>query len=65
MLDYDLPIIVDGNYEPWGAWGQCNVSCGGGKKIRTRICIEPEHGGAECQGPPMEDADCNTQNCPS
>ncbi len=39
--------------------------CGGGEQWRHRVCIEPLHGGAPCQGDQSEMQQCNTHHCPS
>eukprot|EP00795_Rhopilema_esculentum_P014506 gene14506-5566_t len=57
---------VDGKYGPWGSFGLCSTTCGGGVKRRTRSCTNPSpsHGGKECKGAALETLSCNTQNCP-
>ena len=55
---------VDGYYKDWSSWGQCSVSCGGGEQHRQRECVEPLHGGQECQGPADETQACNEHHCP-
>eukprot|EP00795_Rhopilema_esculentum_P014505 gene14505-5565_t len=58
---------VDGKYGPWGSFGLCSTTCGGGVKRRTRSCTNPSpsHGGKECEGAALETLSCNTQNCPA
>lgn len=55
---------VDGEWETWQAWSSCNVTCGGGTSIRTRVCHAPLHGGENCTGNAEERMDCNTHDCP-
>ena len=54
---------VDCKVGDWSSWGDCNVTCGGGTKPRSRKVLEgPEHGGAIC--PTLEETDvCNTDEC--
>ena len=56
---------MDGEWAPWQAWGACNVSCGGGYTVRSRLCNQPEHGGEMCEGDSEEFKECNEHNCPS
>ncbi|XP_078378562.1 coadhesin-like [Oculina patagonica] len=59
---------VDGGYSDWSEFSECNVSCGGGLKIRKRSCNSPEprNGGRDCSGlgPDMETEACNSFPCP-
>lgn len=57
-------FIVDGYWDPWSGWEDCDVSCGGGIQYRNRTCVEPLYGGANCTGNDTDDQECNTQNCP-
>ncbi|XP_013411289.1 uncharacterized protein LOC106174328 isoform X4 [Lingula anatina] len=60
------PCPVDGNWAPWGMWTTCNVTCGGGMRVRYRNCSnpEPQHGGQPCPGSGTETDVCNSQPCP-
>lgn len=61
------PCPVDGKWGEFGAFSACSVSCGKGKKKRTRECNNPapQHGGKECQeGSKEEVQDCNEKECP-
>ncbi|XP_060586807.1 SCO-spondin-like isoform X3 [Ruditapes philippinarum] len=54
---------VDGEWETWMSWSNCNVSCGGGASLRQRVCHEPQHGGADCEGAHEETMECGTLDC--
>ncbi|XP_052064817.1 zonadhesin-like isoform X3 [Mytilus californianus] len=69
-----LKCPIDGGWSPfelWSDWTQCNRSCGGGLRERTRYrsCTNPMplHGGEKCNGLDKDIAfeDCNTLKCPS
>ncbi|XP_061197855.1 SCO-spondin-like isoform X2 [Saccostrea echinata] len=57
---------VHGNWAIWSTWTHCNVSCGGGRRERNRLCKNPQprHGGRPCFGEEKESMDCNTNPCP-
>ncbi|CAH3038827.1 unnamed protein product [Porites evermanni] len=59
---------VDGGYSNWNSWSDCSVSCGGGRKARSRSCNNPapQHGGKDCSslGPSFQTIACNTMGCP-
>lgn len=61
-------FVVDGGYSNWNSWSDCSVSCGGGRKARSRSCNNPapQHGGKDCSslGPSLETTACNTNGCP-
>uniref|UniRef100_S4R6S8 SCO-spondin n=1 Tax=Petromyzon marinus TaxID=7757 RepID=S4R6S8_PETMA len=50
----------------WAPWSDCTTSCGTGKQIRTRACINPppRNNGTACQGPSLENQECATAPCP-
>jgi hypothetical protein len=58
------PITVDGVWNPWGSWEDCDVSCGGGNQSRERTCLGPFYGGAPCNGSSIDTQECNTFPCP-
>ncbi|CAB3404667.1 unnamed protein product [Caenorhabditis bovis] len=49
----------------WSAWGSCSVSCGRGKKMRTREIIKlPRNGGLACSGHMIQELQCRLRPCP-
>jgi len=61
---------VNGGYGPWGEFGECSVTCGGGVKQRERKCDQPEpkYGGKTCEeqelGTNVETQSCSEEPCP-
>ena len=43
---------------PWNKWSECDRPCNGGRRTRSRICIQ-----GNCQGPAEEFQECNTDPC--
>ena len=62
-LAYAIP--VDGVWDDWTEWGHCNVTCGGGWQLRTRVCEDPKYGGAPCPGSDENRQTCNDFHCAS
>lgn len=60
------PPSVDGGWGPFGTWSKCTASCGGGYRLRRRICDSPfpQNGGSECNGCNIDYEVCNIQKCP-
>ncbi|XP_053702002.1 papilin isoform X2 [Synchiropus splendidus] len=53
-------------WEPWGPYGECSRSCGGGITMRTRRCVSHRtDGGHNCVGPDKSYRTCNSQDCPA
>jgi hypothetical protein len=55
---------VDCHAGPFGDWGDCSKTCGGGEKMKKRIIFtEPQFGGKEC---PQRNKtkSCNKKACP-
>jgi len=65
------PCPVNGGYGPWGQFGVCTVTCGGGVRQRERQCNKPEpkYSGKTCEeqelGPSIQKESCNIEEpCP-
>lgn len=56
---------VDGGWTPWSVWSDCPVTCGKGKQIRTRACINPppRNNGTYCTGPERDTQNCHAGPC--
>ena len=50
----------------WSAYGACSVTCGYGKKWKTRSCDSPApaHGGNDCVGDERLGESCGGNSCP-
>ncbi|XP_034312530.2 SCO-spondin isoform X1 [Magallana gigas] len=59
-----FPCPVDGLWLSWGGWGTCNVTCGGGTRLRNRTCDGPYFGGKSCEGEEEDSSSCNDFPCP-
>ncbi|XP_069093155.1 hemicentin-2 isoform X1 [Pleurodeles waltl] len=61
------PCPVDGRWTAWGSWSDCSVSCGGGRRQRTRSCFDPapQSGGKACTGRDVDTASCQEGPCPA
>ena len=63
-------FAVDGGYGPWGEFGECSVTCGGGVHQRERPCNspEPKYSGKSCEeqelGTSIETESCSSDPCP-
>ncbi|ELU15433.1 hypothetical protein CAPTEDRAFT_224576 [Capitella teleta] len=61
----DGPCPIDGSWSPWGYWGECSATCGGGLKTRSRTCTNPQplHDGTQCVGNDRVNITCNILDC--
>ena len=60
-------IVVDGNWNEWGEWSSCPVTCGDGVVTRVRLCDNPApHGsGNYCEGSDTSNNTCTVSTpCP-
>lgn len=57
---------LDGDWGSWLSWSICSKSCGGGERIRSRYCDDPEpqNGGMICSGSAQQVDECNAESCP-
>ena len=57
---------MDGVWSSWESWNSCTVSCGGGIKERTRICmyIRDAPQGKDCGEDSHENKTCGVAECP-
>lgn len=57
------PCPIDCDIGDWGAWGACDLSCGGGNSKRTRdIYTNHDHGGVRC-GDTEDNRPCAEEAC--
>jgi len=59
----EVSCPVDCVVSDWLQWSACSVSCGPGKRTRTRNLSEPSAGGAACPSS-SEEKDCHEKACP-
>jgi hypothetical protein len=58
------PCPVHCSTTPWSVWGECSLSCGGGRQGRSRsVAGHAQHGGYICPAL-TEERDCSMQECP-
>ena len=56
----DKPEITS-QWQGWGEWSHCSISCGNGAKIRARACSGSQ---GSCSGEWTETKDCLLDKCP-
>ncbi|KAK5971839.1 BPTI/Kunitz inhibitor domain-containing protein, partial [Trichostrongylus colubriformis] len=62
--DGGAPIPCEMN--EWTPWGNCSVTCGRGKRTRTRqIKVFPRNGGTPCPEHLIQELRCELRPCPS
>ena len=57
------PCPLDGYWMSWTRWSDCSASCGVGRRIRRRTCVEPLHGGKWCRGQDINHEQCRLAEC--
>ena len=50
---------VNGEWNAWSSWEQCNEPCGGGHQRRSRSRVQPLYDGDACPGSDFELQPCN------
>lgn len=56
-------FVSSAKWSPWGRWGTCSVTCGGGRRIRRRTCVRTSLT-IQCTGRPVEVQKCGKSPCP-
>ncbi|KAL8598953.1 hypothetical protein ACOMHN_006763 [Nucella lapillus] len=58
-------------WQSWGSWNVCSLTCGGGQRSRGRRCVDKVSGqevsedmSSKCPGPKSQEEKCNQQICP-
>lgn len=59
-----VSLLWSAKWSPWGRWGTCSVTCGGGRRIRRRTCVRTSVT-VQCAGRPAEIQKCGKSACPS
>ena len=50
-------------WDEWSEWSACNVSCGEGRKTRSRHCHLKSDTSSSCEGDEMEFMKCDNDHC--
>ncbi|XP_025102599.1 A disintegrin and metalloproteinase with thrombospondin motifs adt-2-like isoform X5 [Pomacea canaliculata] len=58
-------VPQDGQWNDWGSWSSCSVSCGQGTRTRSRTCSGPNACGRPCEGDSSSEEYCNLSACPA
>lgn len=53
----------DGQWNSWGEWSACSVTCDSGEKTGSRTCNGPFDGGQVCPGESTQTGTCNEGSC--
>ncbi|XP_011471792.1 cartilage intermediate layer protein 2 [Oryzias latipes] len=51
-------------WSPWGHWGMCSVTCGGGQRTRRRTCVRTSVS-VQCAGRSVDIQKCGKTPCPA
>ena len=64
IYTYNFFSLVDCQWNEWGSWESCPVTCGGGIQTRIRSKkVEEQFGGLECAGEDTESQTCGCDLC--
>ena len=58
-----VPESQDGTWSSWESWGDCSKTCGGGVKIRSRLCGDNATTRMFCLGTNEQMDICNLFPC--
>lgn len=58
-IKHSINNFISAEWGIWTAYGQCSLTCGGGKQYRERSC----NGGSNCPGADKEEKSCNPHAC--
>ena len=63
-LNEDCTIYVKtvSRWSNWNQWSECSASCGGGMRLRLRVCSTGQR--EDCDGSHIQSSSCNTVGCP-
>lgn len=58
--------LVNGRWSEFSNWTPCEVTCGGGRRFRARLCDNPPPScdGYTCSGHANETERCSDDRCP-
>ncbi|XP_022803075.1 coadhesin-like [Stylophora pistillata] len=59
------PCNVNGGWSDWSDYGECNKTCGRGRKYKYRTCTNPppSNGGKDCRGKARKGKKCKLASC--
>ena len=56
--------LVNCQWESWGSWSACSITCGTGSKVRIRRILSYEENGGTCTGDSIEVSQVDCGTCP-